>query len=309
MKKAEDMSSGDMKINRIHKSTNLFWNIAMFLCSITCILPLALVYILSFSSEESLMNRGYTFFPESFSLKAYEYFFRMGDQIWRSYGTTIIVTVIGTLFSLAVTALLAYVLSRPDYRFKKQLSFFVLFTMLFNGGLVPSYIVNSTIYHLNDTLLALILPISINAFWVLILRTFYRTIPMEIIESASIDGAGEFTTFVRIVLPLSKPGIATIGLFSMIGYWNDWFLGMLYISNDKLTPIQTLLWRVQNSLEVIQANAALASSPAAAEMLRNTPTDSGRMALTVLVVTPILLAYPFFQRYFVKGLTIGGVKG
>ncbi|MFR2483656.1 MAG: carbohydrate ABC transporter permease [Hungatella sp.] len=183
----------------------------------------------------------------------------------------------------------------------------LLFTMLFNGGLVPSYMVHTQLLGLRDSVWALILPMSLNVFYVVVLRTFFKSIPMEIVEAATIDGSGDFKTFLKIVLPLSKPGIATIGLFTMIAYWNDWFLGMLYIYETKNYPIQTFLWSMQNSLESLKQSSANALEYA--EMANNAPTNSGRMALTVLVVLPILCAYPFFQKYFVKGLTIGGVKG
>ena len=206
-----------------------------------------------------------------------------------------------------MTTLLSYVLSRSDYRYGKPLTLLLLFTMLFNGGLVPSYMVNTQLLGLRDSVWALILPMSLNVFYVVVLRTFFKSIPMEIVEAATIDGSGEFNTFLKIVLPLSKPGIATIGLFTMIAYWNDWFLGMLYIYETKNYPIQTFLWSMQNSLESLKQSSANALEYA--EMANNAPTNSGRMALTVLVVLPILCAYPFFQKYFVKGLTIGGVKG
>ena len=214
---------------------------------------------------------------------------------------------VGTLFSLAITAMFAYVLSRNDYAYNRVFTFLMLFTMLFNGGIVATYMVNTQLLKLGDSVGALIFPMSLNAFYVIVLRTFYKGIPMEIIEAARIDGAGEFRTFFSIVLPLSKPGLATIGMFTTIAYWNDWFLGMLYIVDQKKYPVQTLLWSMQNSLEFMKQSSANALEYA--EMAANAPTDSGRMALTVLVVLPILLAYPFFQKYFVKGLTVGGVKG
>ena len=183
----------------------------------------------------------------------------------------------------------------------------MLFTMLFNGGLVATYMVNTQLLGLGNSVWALIFPMSFNAFYIVVLRTFYKSIPVELIEAARVDGASEFKTFFRIVLPLSKPGIATIGMFTMIAYWNDWFLGMLYIVDQEKYPVQTLLWSMQNSLEFMKQSSANALEYA--EMAANAPTDSGRMALTVLVVLPILLAYPYFQKYFVKGLTVGGVKG
>ena len=263
--------------------------------------------IVSFSSEQSIFENGYSFFPTEFSLAAYEYFLKLGDQIFRSYGISLFVTVFGTLFSLSVTAMFSYVLSRPDYRYGRLFTLLLLFTMLFNGGLVPSYMVNVQLLGLRDTIWALIFPMSLNAFYVIVLRTFFKGIPLEIIEAARIDGAGEFRTFAKVVLPLSKPGLATIALFTVIAYWNDWFLGMLYMFEIKKYPIQTLLQSIQNSMEALSQSSV--SALEYAEMAKNAPTDSGRMALTVMVVLPVMLAYPFFQKYFVKGLTMGGVKG
>lgn len=297
----------DSKINQISGKTNLILNVVMGIMALTCILPLLLIFIVSFSSEESIFQNGYSFFPSGWSLDAYQYFFRLGDQLIRSYGITIFVSIVGTLISLIITCMFAYVLSRRDYRYNKLLTYMMLFTMLFNGGLVPSYMVNTQFLHLGDSIWALVLPMCLNAFYVVVLRTFYKGIPVELIEAAQIDGSGEFKTFIKIVLPLSKPGVATIGMFTLIAYWNDWFLGMLYMMDQKKYPVQTLLWSVQNSLESIKQSSANALEYAA--MAQSAPTDSGRMALTVLVVVPILLAYPFFQKYFVKGLTVGGVKG
>ncbi len=305
--KAVDMPVEDLAINRISKKTNFIMNIVFVMWSLACVLPLLLVVIVSFSSEQSIFENGYSFFPSEWSLDAYRFFFRLGDQLVRSYGITIFVTVVGTLFSLAITAMFAYVLSRSDYAYNRLFTMLMLFTMLFNGGIVATYMVNTQLLGLGDSVWALIFPMSLNAFYVIVLRTFYKSIPLEIIEAARIDGAGEFKTFFSIVLPLSKPGLATIGMFTTIAYWNDWFLGMLYIVDQKKYPVQTLLWSMQNSLEFMKQSSVNALEYA--EMAASAPTDSGRMALTVLVVLPILLAYPFFQKYFVKGLTVGGVKG
>ncbi len=306
-KKKAGGSGDDLAVNRISTKTNVILNVVFLFWALICVLPLILVVIVSFSSEQSIFQNGYTFFPSEWSLDAYNFFFKLGDQLVRSYGITIFVTVVGTLFSLAITAMFAYVLSRNDYAYNRVFTFLMLFTMLFNGGIVATYMVNTQLLKLGDSVGALIFPMSLNAFYVIVLRTFYKGIPMEIIEAARIDGAGEFRTFFSIVLPLSKPGLATIGMFTTIAYWNDWFLGMLYIVDQKKYPVQTLLWSMQNSLEFMKQSSANALEYA--EMAANAPTDSGRMALTVLVVLPILLAYPFFQKYFVKGLTVGGVKG
>lgn len=297
----------DLTINQISKKANVILNIIFIIWTLTCVLPLILVVIVSFSSEQSIFENGYSFFPSEWSLDAYNFFFKLGDQLIRSYGITIFVTVAGTLFSLIITAMFAYVLSRSDYAYNRVFTVLMLFTMLFNGGIVATYMVNTQILGLGDSVWALIFPMSFNAFYVVVLRTFYKSIPMEIIEAARIDGASEFKIFFRVVVPISKPGLATIGMFTMIAYWNDWFLGMLYIIDQKKYPVQTLLWSMQNSLEFMKQSSANALEYA--EMAKNAPTDSGRMALTVLVVLPILLAYPYFQKYFVKGLTVGGVKG
>lgn len=306
-KKKHNERSYELAINSISKKSNTILNIILVLFALACVLPVILVFIVSISSEQSIFQNGYTFFPTEFSMEAYNFFFKLGDQLIRSYGITIFVTVVGTVFSLVVTTMFGYVLSRADYKYGKFLTFMMLFTMLFNGGLVPTYMVNTQLLKLGNSVWALILPMSLNAFYVIVLRTFFKSIPMEIIEAAKIDGSGEFATFIKIVLPLSKPGIATIGLFTMIAYWNDWFLGMLYMMDQEKYPVQTLLWSMQNSLEFMKQSSVNALEYA--EMAKNAPTDSGRMALTVLVVAPILLAYPFFQKYFVKGLTVGGVKG
>lgn len=295
------------QVNAISRGTNFVLFAILSIWALLCILPVLLVVIVSFSSEQSIFQNGYTFFPSEWSLDAYRFFLKLGDQLVRSYAITVFVTIFGTLFSLTITTMLAYVLSRPEYRYGKVLTFLLLFTMLFNGGMVPSYMVNTQLLGLRDSVGALIFPMSLNVFYVIVLRTFFKTIPQEIVEAAHIDGAGDIRAFIKIVLPLSKPGIATVGLFTVIAYWNDWFHGMLYMFETSKYPIQTLLQSMQNSLEALTQSSVNALEYA--DMAKNSPTDSGRMALTVLVVAPIMLAYPFFQKYFVKGLTIGGVKG
>ena len=274
--------------NVISVRANTILLVILGLLALICVLPMILVVIVSFSSEQSIFENGYSFFPSEFSLAAYQYFLKLGDQIFRSYGISLFVTVFGSLFSLTVTAMFAYVLSRPDYRYRRLFTLLLLFTMLFNGGLVPSYMVNTQLLGLRDSIWALIFPMSLNAFYVVVLRTFFKGIPLEIIEAARIDGAGEFRTFAKVVLPLSKPGLATIGLFTVIAYWNDWFLGMLYMFETKNYPIQTLLQSMQNSMEALSQSSANALEYA--EMAKNAPTDSGRMALTVMVVLPVMLA-------------------
>ena len=294
-------------INDISDATSLLLHIIFSIMALCCILPIVLVIIVSFSSQQSIFLRGYTFFPAEFSTEAYRYFFKLGDQIIRSYGITLFVSVFGTLFSLAVMSPFAYVLSRPDYPYRKYFTVALLIIMMFNGGIVPSYIINTRYLHLGNSIGALIFPMALNPFYIIILRTFFKTIPFEIIEAARIDGTPEPVIFTKIMLPLSKPALATIGMFTVIDYWNEWFLGMLYITDIKKYPIQTLLQSMQNSLRAL--SEASLNALEYQDLLKSAPADNGRMALTVLVIIPILLAYPFFQRFFVKGLTIGSIKG
>lgn len=211
---------------------------------------------------------------------------------------------------MAATSLYAYVLAQPDFPWKRFYTFILFFTMLFGGGLVPSYIINTRYLHLYDTFWIFILPGMVGGYNCIILRTFIQsTIPYELFDSAKIDGANHFTIYARIVMPLFKAGLATIGLFCVVGKWNDWFTGMLYIENPKLIPLQTMLTKIQNNLEFIKQNSEMRSSPQGQQMLKDLPSESTRMAILIISTIPILFAYPFFQRYFVKGITIGSIKG
>lgn len=295
----------------IGKKGQVILHIFMILMSLCFILPVLLVYIISFSSESSINEIGYSFFPTGWSLDAYTYYIKT-DMVWQivqSYGITIVVAAAGTFCSALFTTMLSYGLSRKNFIWRKPLSFFVYFTMLFNGGLVPAYIINSRYLHLNDTILILIFSGMITAYNTIILRTFIASsVPDALIESAKIDGASEWNIFIKIILPLCKPGIATIAFFALNQYWNDWFTGLIYITNPKLVSIQYLLTKIMNSVQYLKENSQLANSPEGREMMKMFPSEAGRMALTVLVLTPILFAYPFFQKYFVKGLTVGSVK-
>ncbi|WP_054955074.1 carbohydrate ABC transporter permease [Paenibacillus dakarensis] len=287
------------------------WNIAANLIAgifaFICVFPFLFVMIISFTDETSLARNGYQLLPEKWSLEAYKYVFETGDMLLRSYGVTIFVTVVGTIISLVVIALYAYAVSRKSFRYRNFFSFFAFFTMLFNGGLVPTYIVATQLLGLKDSIWALIWPLAVNAFYIMILRTFYSTsVPDAIIESGKIDGASEFKIFYKLVLPLSLPGLATIGLFSTLGYWNDWFNALLYIDNPNLVPLQSMLMRIETSMQFILQNSQNASLSMSA--LQSLPQDTSRMAMVVLATGPIILAYPFFQRYFIQGLTIGAVK-
>ncbi|MFC3787507.1 carbohydrate ABC transporter permease [Paenibacillus sp. GCM10012307] len=275
--------------------------------SVMCILPVILMAVSSITDEKTIYTKGYSFIPEKFSFEAYQFIWQDADRILHAYGITILITLIGTLSGLIITALLAYPLSRKDMPLNRFFSLFVFFTMLFNGGLVPTYLVYTQLFDLKNTLLALIVPaLLMNAFYIMLMRTFFKTsIPDALIEAAKIDGAGEFFIFLRIVLPLSLPILATVALFQTINYWNDWFNGMVYVTDSKLYSLQNLLNRILLDIQFI-ANSNFGSQ---AELAADLPMESVRMALAVIGVLPILIAYPFFQKYFVKGLTIGAVKG
>ncbi|RIX59719.1 carbohydrate ABC transporter permease [Paenibacillus nanensis] len=289
------------------------WNALLHLFAggfaFVCIFPFVFVVILSFTDENALLMYGYRIVPEQWSTQAYTYLFKTGDQLFRSYGVTILITVIGTLLSVCMTTLYAYALSRSNFKYRKFFTFFAFFTMLFGGGLVPTYIVVAQMLQLKDTLWALILPMAMNAFHIIVLRTFLQTmVPNPIIESGKIDGASEFRILFRLVVPISLPGIATIALFCTLSYWNDWFNALLYIDSGHLVPLQSLLMRIEQSMQFIISNSALLNSGQSREMLQSLPQETTRMAMVVLATGPIVFAYPFFQRYFIQGLTIGAVK-
>lgn len=300
---------GSNKFNSISKKWNAFFFIVLSFFALLVVIPMILVVVISFSSEVSIANSGYTFFPEEWSLQGYAYIGRMGDQIWDSYGITIFYTIAGTAMSLLLMAMYAYVISIKNFALRKFFTWFLFFTMLFNGGLVPSYILNVRYLNIGDSIWVFLLPTLVNVYQVIILRTFIRTsIPDSLFEAAKIDGAGHFTIFIKIVLPLFKAGLATVALFNVVSRWNDWFTGMLYIENAKLIPLQTMLQKLQASIDFLKQNAAISGTPDGIQLLRTLPDTNLRMACTVIVVLPILLAYPFFQRYFVRGLTVGSIK-
>lgn len=280
------------------------------LISLLVIVPMVLVFIVSFSSEASITERGFSFFPSEWTLQGYRYLGRMGDQILRSYQITLFSAIVGTVLSLFVMAMFAYVIAQRKFVARGFFTWLLFFTMLFSGGLVPSYILNTRYLHLDDTVWIFLLPGLISASHTIILRTFIQTtIPDTLFEAGRIDGAGHFTIFVKIVLPLFKAGLATIGLFSVVNRWNDWFIGMLYINRPELVPLQTVLLKIQEQVDFLKQNTAIAGTPEGVALLRSTPTQSLRMACMVVIMMPVLLAYPFFQRFFVSGLTIGSVKG
>jgi len=284
--------------------------IIMGLYALICLLPMLLVVIVSFSSDASIKNNGFSFFPEEWSLKAWEYVMGYGSQLLVSYGVTIYVTVVGTIFSLLMMSMLAYALSRSCFELRRYISVMMLITMLFHGGQLSGYIVNTTMYHLKDTLAVLILP-GIACMNIIILRTYIQTsITEALIESAKIDGAGELRIYGQIVLPLMKPALAAVGFRVAVNYWNDWNKAYLYITSNSKTPLQLLLVRIEKNVEfLLNESMEGMSAQEYAELAANLPTESGRMATLLVALGPIMVAYPFFQKYFVKGLTVGAVKG
>ncbi|HFM6163597.1 TPA: carbohydrate ABC transporter permease [Enterococcus faecium] len=285
-----------------------FFTILLILFTLSCIFPFIFVIVISLTDEKALQLNGYELLPAQWSTDAYQYLIQDGGQLLRSLGVTIMITVIGTLITVFMTGTYAYVLSRASFPYRKFFTFYLFFTMLFAGGMVPSYLVMTKMLGLKNTIWALILPLAFSPYNVIILRTFFKkSIPESIIESAKMDGCSEFRVFFQIVLPLAIPGVATIGLFSSLGYWNDWFNALLYIDTNKLIPLQYLLMKIQNSMEFLANNNEI--TLAQQQAIQNSlPQESTRMAMVVVATLPIAIVYPFFQKYFVQGLTIGGVK-
>lgn len=282
-------------------------NLILILVTLIMVLPMILLFMSSISSEAALLNNGYSFFPKEFSLDAYRYIFTNKETIFRAYGMTILVTFIGTAANLLLSSMMAYGLSVKKLPFRNAINFYVFFTMLFNGGLVPSYLMWSGTFHVKNTIWALILPnMLLSAMNVILIRTYYMTsIPEALYEAAKIDGASYMHIFRKIVLPMGKPILVTVGLFSGLGYWNDWTNGLYYINDSKLYTVQNLLNKMIQDIQALQANASATGGGAAMQV----PTVSVRMAIAFVALLPILIVYPFLQKYFAKGIALGAVKG
>lgn len=299
-KTARDMLS-------ISPPTNLFLNVLMVICSLLTLAPFYIIIIASVTSEGSLTANGYRLWPEQFSLSAYTYLFREGSVIITAYKNTIISTLAGTVLTVILVMLYAYPLSRSNFRFSTFFTFFAFFTMLFGGGLVSYYMVMRQILQIQNTIWALFLPSSFSPFWAFILRTYIKTnIPEELIEAARMDGASEWRTLLQVVMPLSVPGLATVALFSAIGIWNNFFNVLLLIDKVELYNLQYTIYSTLNNIRFLMENA---SRMQGVVNLSELPSQTFRMAMAVVTIGPIILAYPFFQRYFVRGLTIGAIKG
>lgn len=278
----------------------------IIICAIA-IYPFLVILGSSFQTQTDIVKYGYSIIPQHFSSLAYQMIGKDPKILLNSYYITAITTIIGSVAGLWIITSYAYTLSRKDFKYRKPLSFYVFFTMLFNGGMVPSYILIAKWLGLKNTIWALILPMLISGWYVLLMKGFLQTIPEALIESAKIDGAGEVYTFIKIVLPISKPALATIGLFLVLQNWNDWFLTLLYIDRDNLLKLQYLLIRVLKNMEFL--NSAEALQYGLVKESTNIPAQSARMAMCILAAGPMLVVFPFFQKYFVRGLTLGSVKG
>lgn len=288
-------------------SGQIIVNLIFLLFALLCVIPVILVFAVSITSEDSLMKAGYSLFPAETTWNAYKYIFKSTGQIFNAYKVTAFVTIAGTFFSLAITTLYAYPISRPELKYKGFFTFFLFFTMIFSGGLIPTYMVYVNILHMKNTIWALIVPSMMGAWNVLVMKSFFKSsIPNEVIESVKIDGAGDFMIFLKIVLPLSLPGLATITLFTSVAYWNDWMLPLYYITDEKLFNLQYLLYSIMNNINYLTENASQMGGGLAVEEI---PSESARMAMCILALGPVVLVYPFLQKYFIKGLTIGAIKG
>lgn len=273
--------------------------------ALCCLLPFLLVLGTSFTTEAAVKKYGFNFWPKEFSTFAYKIVLENPTQILGSYAVTMGITVVGTAVGLLIVAMTGYALQRPDFLFRNKISFFIYFTTLFSGGLVPFYLLVTQYLHLKDNYLAVLLPGLLSPFLIIMMKSFVRSIPHAITESAKIDGAGDFTIFVKLILPMTTPALATIGLFIALGYWNEWYNSMLFLSADMdYRPLQLYLYNVVTKADAIRNSAAASNVP-----LSDVPIETMKMAIAVIATGPVILFYPFVQRYFIKGITVGAVKG
>lgn len=299
------------RLNRISPVTNFLFNALFLTLALMCFLPIIFIAIISLTNNNVIRTEGYQLWltAETISVDAYTYLWSQRETILHALWVSVYVTFLGTVIGVALTTLMGYVLSRPEHKLNNFLTILIFIPMVFGGGMAASYVVTTQVLHLNDTPWVLILPLAVSSWNVTISRTFFRsTIPDSIIESAKIDGASQMTIFTQIVLPISKPVLATIGLFLAFGYWNDWYQAQLYITDDNLKSLQAMLNNIQQNVAYLTKNptAMLTSS---AELKKNMPQESVRMAIAFVVAVPIACIYPFFQKYFISGLTVGAVKG
>ena len=295
-----------MILGKKERLLNFFITIIFLLLALFCVLPVVYILSASFSDEIMLTRQGYSLFPRGFSLEAYEYVLKNPRPILNAYGITVFVTLMGTAVSLLFTTMLAYVIVRKDFPFSKILSFMVFFSMLFNGGLVPTYILMTQYFHVRDTIWSMIIPYLIVPWHVFLMKGFLNDTQTMLIEAAKIDGAGEIRLFFSIILPISKPALATVGLFIAFTYWNDWYQSMLYIDSVQLTSLQFYLYRIMNNIQYLSTSLQSGNIQIDLSAL---PSETARMSMCILAAGPMLVIFPFFQKYFVKGIIVGAVKG
>ena len=301
-------TGGEIRYMRVKPATNVLFSLVFILLALVCFMPALLVLTVSFSAESSVVSKGYSYWPNAWSLESYRYLGRQIEYIGRAFLNSIGVTVVGTAIGLVLCSTMGYALSRPNYRLRKFFTWYIFIPMLFSGGLVASYMINAQILGLKNTYWALILPICCSSFYIIIMRTFFQTsVPDAIIESAKIDGARQIRIFVQIVLPISLPAVATIGLFYTFAYWNDWLMAKYYLNSNMqdLFPLQYVLISLESSIEFLSRNSQFMAPGEASKV----PAETVRMAMVMIAVVPIACSYPFFQKYFISGLTIGAVKG
>ena len=273
------------------------------LFAIACIFPFLVILGTSFETEENIITYGVTLIPRNFTTAAYELVIK-GGSIWQSYGLTIVMTIIGTFCGLFICSMTGYALQRRDFPYRNAISFFIYFTSLFQAGLAPYYLLMTGTYHLNNSYLAVLLPLMVSSWLIILMKNFAKSVPHELTESGKIDGAGDFKIFVSIVLPMLKPGLATVGLFLALGYWNEWYQSSLFLQNKDILPLQYRLYKIVNEAQSLKNSVA-----SQYVSVSNLPTESLKMATAMMTTGPIIFLYPFVQKYFIGGITVGAVKG
>ncbi len=299
-------SSAMGAIQKKKEKTSIWVHLFFIIFAIICIVPFVTVISASFSNESDLAMYGFSVLPKKVDLTAYAYLFKNPKMIVDAYIVTIIITAVGTFLGVLFMSMAAYCLARSNFRYTRALTFFIFFPTLFSGGMVPSYIINTQYLHLTDTLLALILPTLINVFHIIMLRTFFKQLPESLFEAAKVDGASEYYIFFKIALPLSKPVIATVAFLGALTKWNEWYNAMLYIREDSLVPLQYMLQRMMMNIQTLLDSMQYA--PGMVD-ITSLPGENLRMAMLVVAIGPMMLFFPFFQKYFTRGMTVGAVKG
>lgn len=297
--------SRNLRLNSATEAT-FTSHLILIIFSLCCFLPLLLIVGISLTGEKEIYTTGYKFIPEAIDLQAYDYILKNPKIILRAYGVTISTTLLGTAFGLMITAMLGYAMARKDFFLCRAVSFYVFFAMIFSGGLVPWYIICTRILHLKNKYIAMVVPYLVIPWFVLLMKGFFNSVPRELIESAKLDGCGDIGAFFRVVMPISKPAMTTVGLFIALHYWNDYKLAMYFIQDSKMYTLQYMLQQMMSNLNFMRSSMA---SQYGISIAQNLPSESARMAMCILAAGPMLVIFPFFQKHFVKGITVGAVKG